>query len=205
MAATTRLVESLAEQQVLEEILEGTKPSPAEERKALHYLLATPFRYPPPARGSRFRGLADPGVFYGAEESRAACAELGYWRWRFLMDSEGLDGFGPVPHTLFLSRVQGLAVDLRKKPFVRDASKWTDPNDYAATQAFAAVARKAAIQLIRYRSVRDPQGAGCGALLTPAVFRAPRRPLREQTWFLTVSRSTSAWKRDEESFEFRWK
>lgn len=202
VASTTRLVDSLREQALLEDILERTKPR-TEATKGLHYLLATPFRYPPAARGSRFRGPADPGVFYGAEEPRTACAELGYWRWRFLMDSEGLQQIGPVAHTVFLARIQHKAVDLREKPFARDAAKWTHPADYAATQSFGLVAREAGVGLIRYRSVRDPQGGGCGAVLRPQAFSA-RRPLREQTWFLTVSRSLSAWKREGESFEFPW-
>ena len=63
-------------------------PVPAGAR-TLHYLLFTPFRYPPPPGGSRFRGPNDPGVFYGADEVRTACAELGYWRWRHLLRLAG--------------------------------------------------------------------------------------------------------------------
>ena len=92
IASTRRLVDSAAEQEALEAILERAKP-PAPAR--LHYLLATPFRYPPWSRGSRFRSPADPGVLYAAEERRTACAEVGYWRWRFLTDSAGLSGLGP--------------------------------------------------------------------------------------------------------------
>ena len=204
VASTMRLVDSLAEQAALEAILEDTKPGGPADTARLHYLLATPFRYPAPARGSRFRAPTDPGVFYGAEERRTACAELGYWRWRFVQDSAGLDELGPVAHTLFRVKVQARAVDLRKRPFARDAAAWTDPADYGATQAFAAAAREAGTDLIRYRSVRDPQAGGCGALLSPGAFAAPRRPAGEQTWFLTVSRALSAWRREAESFEFRW-
>ena len=43
-----RLVDSLEEQAVLESILEQSKPAlAAEGTQALHYLLATPFRYRP--------------------------------------------------------------------------------------------------------------------------------------------------------------
>ena len=61
-------------------------------RRHLHWLLFTPFRYPPPPGGSRFRGPNDPGVFYGADEIRTACAELGYWRWRHLAGFAGAGG-----------------------------------------------------------------------------------------------------------------
>ena len=77
------LVDTLAEQHLLEDLLERAKPPLPDETAGLHYLLATPFRYPPTDRGSRFRRPSDPGVFYGADAVRTACAELGYWRWRF--------------------------------------------------------------------------------------------------------------------------
>ena len=204
IASTTRLVDGLGEQDLLELILEETKPTLAPQTVSLHYLLATPFRYPSPARGSRFRAPDDPGVFYGADEQRTACAELGYWRWRFLTDSPDLTELGPVPHTLFQVRIETIAVDLREKPFLRQARSWTDPDDYSATQRFGRVAREAGVSAICYQSVRDPKRGGCGALLNPKGFVTPRRPVSEQTWFLTVTRSSSAWKRDGDQFEFAW-
>ena len=96
-----KLVDSLAEQEELESILEASKPAaPATARQ--HYLLSTPFRYPSP-HPSRFRPAGALGVWYGAESVETACTELAYWRWRFLMDSEGLSdkrahrGVQPVP------------------------------------------------------------------------------------------------------------
>lgn len=204
VASTIRLVDGLAEQELLEQMLETSKPPLSSAFNWLHYLLATPFRYPPPPGGSRFRSTEDPGVFYGADERRTACAELGYWRWRFLADSDGLERIGPAPQTLFRVAVRTRGIDLRQKPFVRDARLWTSPGDYRATQAFGRVAREAGIGLIRYRSVRDPEQGGCGVLLRPEAFAPPRRPLDEQTWFLTVTRSSSAWQRDGERFEFMW-
>src|SRR5690606_28809740 len=65
-ASTMRLVDTLAEQRLLEDLLEQGKPPLPAEAEPLHYLLATPFRYPaPPPDGSRFRGVGDPGVWYG--------------------------------------------------------------------------------------------------------------------------------------------
>lgn len=203
IASTRRLVDSNAEQAALEDILEASKPRAPASTAGLDYLLATPFRYPPWGRGSRFRSAADPGVFYAADERRTACAELGYWRWRFVTDSSGLTGLGPAAHTLFQVRLRGSAIDLRRKPFSRDSKKWTDPDNYGATQALAAVARKAAVSLIRYESVRDAQKGGCAAILEPGVFAAPK-PLAYQTWFLTVTPGASAWQRDGEKFEFVW-
>jgi hypothetical protein len=78
VAATVALVDSLAEQHALERLLDERKPPLPQGAARLHYLLFTPFRYRPPPGGSRFRGPNDPGVFYGADEVRTACAELGY-------------------------------------------------------------------------------------------------------------------------------
>ena len=184
VASTTALVDSLGEQALLEELIESVKPAPPEAAKGLHWLLFTPFRYPPLPSGSRFRSPVDPGVFYGADEPRTACAELGFWRWRFLMESPELEAIDAKPQTLFSSLIETSTVDLRRKPFTRDRKRWTDRRDYSACQAFGRVAREARLGAIRYESVRDPKHAGCAAILTPGAF-AEKQPLDSQTWLLS--------------------
>lgn len=201
VASTRRLVDDLEEQRILEDILEASKPAVPKAARRLHYLLFTPYRYPP-VRGSRFRAFDDPGVFYGAKTLRTACAESGYWRWRFLMDSTGLAELGPAPQTLFEAGVRTLSVDLEAAPFTRDAVSWTHPHDYTATQAFGKVARQAGIGLIEYHSVRDPQPGRCGAVLTPDAFSSAQPVAPTQTWLLTVTRDFTTWQRDREAIEF---
>lgn len=201
--ATARLVDTLQEQALLEDLLEGSKPS--LPRPPRHYLLMTPFRYPPPhPGGSRFRGARDPGVFYGAEERRTACAELGYWRWRFLLDSPKLARLEPLPQTLFQVRIDCHALDLTAPPLSRDAALWRNPADYGACQVLARQARSAGADGIRYVSVRDPEGGPCGALFSPRCFAG--EPANEQSWFLAVTRERVRWRRDSalfpEGFEF---
>jgi hypothetical protein len=206
-----RLVDTHAEQRVLEQLLEAGKPAVPAAARSLHYLLFTPFRYPPATHGSRFRRPSDPGVWYGADEVRTACAELGYWRWRFLRDSPALDRIGPAPQTVFRVAVQGDGVDLRDPPHARHTRRWTDPDDYGATQAFAAEARPAGVALIRYESVRDPKRGGAAAVLDPVAFSSPV-PLVVETWYLDVTAARVRWRRDrrlgdEAGFEFdgtRW-
>ncbi len=202
VASTMKLVDSLAEQDLLEELIEGSKPSMPRDVAELDYLLATPFRYDPPKEGSRFRGTGDPGVFYGAQSVRTASAELGYWRWKFLHDAADLERIGPVAHTAFRTQVRCAAVDLRSKPFVKDAKHWRHPTDYRATQAFARVAREADVVGIIYESVRDPQPAWCVALLTPSAFASPKPHPETQTWFLAVTKEGVAWRRGNESLTF---
>lgn len=101
IAATMKLVDSHAEQDVLESLLEFNKPAQPHGTAGLDYVLATPFRYPPIRQGSRFRAITDPGVFYGAASVHTAAAELGYWRWKFLRDAVDLERLEPVAHTAF--------------------------------------------------------------------------------------------------------
>jgi hypothetical protein len=185
-ASTMRLVDSLADQAVLESVLEESKPPLPPSAAKLHYLLATPFRYRPRV-GSRFRAAFDAGVWYGAEELRTALAEKSYWRLRFLLDSPDTPDLGPVPHTAFVASARATSIDLTADPLVRDRRLWTHATSYAATQALAAIARESGAGAIRYESVRDPRHAACAALLDPSAFSRPS-PKRQETWFIAAAR-----------------
>jgi hypothetical protein len=186
---TMRLVDTLDEQRVLEDLLEASKPPVPGEARTLHYLLSTPFRYSaPPPDGSRFRGIGDAGVWYGADAVGTALAEVAYWRLRFLADSPATPDLLPVPHTAFRASVAGSAIALMCAPFERQHRLWEDPSSYAATQARARNAREAGVALIRYRSVRDPEHRDAVAVLTPKAFRKSE-PLEQRTWLIKVGRA----------------
>ncbi len=209
MVATRALVDDLAEQEALEALLEESKPAVPVSGNRFDYLLYTPFRYPPSYGGSRFRAQAEPGVWYGAQAVRTSCAELGYWRWRFVTDSHGLERLDGVAHTIFQAIASGAAIDLRRAPFQRDARLWCDPRDYSACQALARSARAARVAMIQYVSVRDPEHGECAAVLDLRAF-AGRSPIRErQTWFLTVDRHRASWVRANarpgEAYEFAYR
>jgi len=189
-ASTMKLVDTLAEQDLLETLLESSKPKPRSEALGLHYLLATPFRYNPKRGGSRFRSEIDPGVFYGAQSIRTAAAELGYWRWRFVKDSVGLDQLNPLAHTVFSCDLACSAVDLREEPFLKHQSTWLDSDQYVGTQHLARAARKSSIQSILYWSTRDPQPSWCIAILDALVFKGVRPEIDPQTWFLSVNQTS---------------
>lgn len=195
VVATRALVDSLAEQEILESVLEASKPPVSTQCGGLDYLLYTPFRYPPTSRGSRFRSYDDPGVWYGADAVRTSCAELGYWRWRFVTDSRGLSRLDGVPHTLFQAVARGKSVDLRTGPFAREQRLWGDPDDYGACQALARAVRTAETQIIRYASVRDPEHGACGTVLDCRAFSGTGGVRQRQSWFLTVDRQRASWVR----------
>ncbi len=191
-ATTRRLTDTAAEQELLEDILEQSKPRVPEACAALHYLLQTPFRYgAPPPHGSRFRARGDRrGVFYAAVDIPAAMAELAFWRLMFFEASSG----GVTPRSAAVLTVFSVAyatrtgLDLTRPPLDRDQALWTAPADYAATQALAENARDAGVEVLRYASVRDLRGRTNIAILECAAF-ARREPVRQQTWRLWVDRN----------------
>ncbi len=178
---------NLGAQATLEEILEESKPPLPAEAGALHWLLATPFRYRPLDEGSRFRGRHDPGVFYGAEDRETSLAEAGYWRLRFWLDSDALrERSKSIPVTLFqFGAATAALIDLTRAPFEAHRPHWTHHSDYSATQALARKAREQRVEIIRYESVRRQPGT-CLAILTPAAFRHAPEPYPQvaQTWTL---------------------
>lgn len=196
IASTMKLVDDAAEQDLLEQLLDGHKPALPPAAAPLHYLLAAPFRYPPLPGGSRFRAGTDPGVFYAAQDVSTAAAELGWWRWRFLQDAPGLQRLEPVAHTAFAVDLDTVAVDLRQPPLDRDAAAWTARDDYSATQALGRVAREAGLGALVYTSVRAPQPAWCVAVLQPAAFAQPRPDPATQTWWLAVQPDGVLWRRE---------
>lgn len=199
------LVDTLAEQAQLEALLETSKPPIPLAARDLHWLLFTPFRYPTSKYGSRFRRPYEAGVCYVAPERRTACAELGYWRWRFLCASPSLGALEMLPQTLFQVSIATRAVDLRKPPFVLDRRCFTDPADYRYCQHFAAQARLAAVEAIVYQSVRDPDSGACIALMAPSAF-AKRAPIAQETWNLSVTADQVVWQKSDvlapAAFEF---
>jgi hypothetical protein len=188
--ATLKLVDDLDEQALLENLLERTKPAMPPDCPNLHWLLATPFRYGAPyPKGSRFRraGLT-PGVFYAAERVATAVAEMAFHRLLFFADSPHT----PWPldageYTAFsVSYRTRRAIDLTRAPFDAHRTRWTHPVNYASCQELADAARAAGIDVIRYRSARDPEGGANLALLACRAFATPQ-PLERQTWHMRLA------------------
>lgn len=188
--STMKLVDDVAEQILLESLLEQTKPAFPPECAGLDYLLATPFRYGAVyPYGSRFRRAGRTlGVYYAAGTVDTALAEMAFYRLLFYAESPAT----PLPanagdYTAFAAAIStDNALDLTLPPLARDAAAWTDPIDYAACQALADAARGGGIEAILYRSVRDPKGARNIALLTAKGF-ATREPVERHTWRIRLS------------------
>ncbi|MDE1993200.1 MAG: RES family NAD+ phosphorylase [Rhizobiaceae bacterium] len=188
--STLKLVETLEEQTLLENLLEESKPVLPPECKGLDYLLATPFRYGAIyPHGSRFRRAGRTlGVFYASERVETALAEMSFYRLLFFADSPQTPlPSNPAEYTAFAAAIAtGAAVDLCEPPLDRDREAWSDPISYGACQSLAEAARAGGIEAILYRSVRDPRAGKNIALLTARAFAA-REPVERQTWRIRLS------------------
>jgi hypothetical protein len=188
--STLKLVDTLDEQALLEDILEESKPILPPECAGLDYLLATPFRYGAVyPHGSRFRRAGRTlGVYYAALSVETALAEMAFYRLLFFAESPAT----PLPanaadYTAFSAAIRtDAAIDLSAPPLDRDAARWTHPTDYAACQSLADDARAADVAAILYRSVRDPGTGTNMALLTASAFASPK-PVERQTWRIRLS------------------
>ena len=165
VAATMALVDTAAEQDLLEQLLDESKPPLPTEAQGQHYLLAAPFRYWPKTP-SRFRAAGTPGIWYGADNTYSACAEIAYWRQRFLLDSAGLVQQSlSTDHSLYEAQVHGRAIDLLNQPWSQAQAKWQHPSDYTHTHQLGQLIRSQApqVQWVHYASVRAP-GHHCAAV-----------------------------------------
>ena len=190
--STLKLVDTLAEQALLEDLLEEAKPPVPPECRGLHYLLATPFRYGAPyPKGSRFRRAGHTaGIFYASEHVETAVAELAFHRLLFFAESPAT----PWPQnagefTAFsVTYATARALDLTRPPLCDDRAVWTDPVDYEPCQSLADQARAAGIELIRSQSTRDLGARANIALLTCHAFAAAE-PSGASTWRLQFGAS----------------
>lgn len=181
--ATRRITDTLEDQALLEDLLEAAKPPLAEGTGPLHYLLATPFRYPPLRHGSRFGSRFEPSLLYGARSTGAVLAEAAYYR---LVFWHGMAAPPPAPlstqHTLFGARVRTpRGLRLQDPPFDAFGAALTDRADYGATQRLGAALRAEGIEAFEYRSARDAEGGINIALFAPRAL-AQRRPAFTEEW-----------------------
>ncbi len=186
--ATRKLVDSDAEQQLLEELIESTKPPLGEGR--LHFLLTTPFRYPPLRHGSRFGTRAQRGIWYGSVAPRTAFAETAYYRLLFL---EGTAAeLAPLHVELSAFRASfrsDRGVDLAALPFAEFRDRISSPVDYREPQRLGYEMREAGVHVFRYWSARDRQGGLNVGLFTPKAFSS-RKPSVPETWSCVVARDS---------------
>jgi hypothetical protein len=185
--STRKLVDSIDEQVLLEELIETSKPPPRVPAR-LHVLLSTPFRYPPLRHGSRFAARHEPALWYGSEGAGALFAELAYYRFVFLDGTRADLDLVTTWHTAFRVKVRTeRGVDLTRPPFGAHRAAISAPASYDASQALGSDMRGAGVEAFRYFSARDPAGGTNVGVVAPAAFGAAR-PRDFQTWHCSATR-----------------
>ena len=162
------LVDTAAEHDLLEIMLEASKPS---VKTSKHYLLFTPFRYPPLKHGSRFGSRHERSLWYGSLELETALAEVAYYRLQFLQDTKANLGFVHVALTSFKVNLRTQkGINLCAPPFNVDEEALASKNDYTKSQALGSSMREAGIEAFLFRSARSLTTGQNIAVFTPNVF-----------------------------------
>ncbi|BCG65846.1 MAG: toxin [Methyloprofundus sp.] len=172
--ATLGYVDTLDEQALLEEMLENTKPVYKEDLTAYHYLLSTPFRYPPLKWGSRFGGVHEPSLFYGGSSVAVTLAESAYYRFVFWHSMTGTPIKNQIKseHSLFSASYQSQhCISLQQAPFDHYTQEISSPTQYTQSQQLGSAMRAGGVEAFEYLSARDPQKGICVGLFTARAFR----------------------------------
>lgn len=184
-SSTMKLVDSIDEQRILEELLDDTKPPVPVACQHLHYLQFTPFRYPA-HHATRFRERGGrEGVFYASEALETSAAEVAFYRILFFWESpETEPPSDPFEMTAFACKVQSdVAVDLVPEQIDPATDRFMDPVDYTDCHRLARDARERSVQVIRFRSVRDREHRANVAVLDCAAFAESHIRQQEGWWF----------------------
>ncbi len=187
--STLKLVDSTAEQQLLEELLEQSKPPRPSEpsAKRLDFLLYTPFRYPPLRYGSRFGRKHERGIWYGAEELPTAFAEKAFYELLFRAGTEAELSRLIVERTAFQAGFKAKkGIDLTDAPFSRYRKRICSPTRYADSQELGSEMRGAGVEAFRFNSARCPKGGVNVGLFSPDAISGTR-PKKVQTWLCDVT------------------
>ena len=185
--STRKLVDTAAEQELLEVLIESAKP-PDPTHGRLHYLLATPFRYPPLRHGSRFGARHERGIWYGSLEQRTLFAEVSYYRLVFLDGTRADLGTVSTQLTAFTARISTQrGIHLVASPFDAFRDIIASPTDYGPTQALGAAMRAAGVEAFRSPSARDRNGGINVGVFSPSAF-GRSQPRGLETWHCTATR-----------------
>lgn len=201
--ATRAITSNLSEQSRLEELLEAHKPRWLPGSEGLHWLLRTPFRYPPLPYGSRFGSATEPGVLYAAEQRETAMTEAATYLWLFRAGPRTagpLDTLEGGRTALAFTIDTPRAADLCRPETATYHPRISDPGSWSFTQPLGTALRSEGCELIRYPSARHAGGIN-GAVIAPAAVAGNRRP-RQEHWAFRLDVERCWWGRsDGEAFE----
>lgn len=187
--ATLDYVDTLEEQAVLESLLEGSKPAWPPDSKRYHYLLRTPFRYPPLTWGSRFGHAGEPSLLYGGLSTHTTLAEAAYYRFVFFssMAQPAAKAAIHSQHTLFTTGYRTpQGIQLQFPPFAGHTAQLAHPSNYRESQTLGTHMRAAGVLAFEYPSARDTQPGLCVGLFSIQAL-ADTKPRTQRAWLCQTS------------------
>ena len=172
--ATMNLVDTLDEQLVLESLLDQSKPV-SSYGKPRHYLIYTPFRYPPLPHGSRFGSRFEPAIFYAGATLKSALCEAAFYSFYFMSRSKSpFNGVIMNHKTSFAVKVKDqYHIDLTTIKDEAMQARLTSKTDYQYTQSVGRAMRNSDALSFSYRSARCEQQVNVGIFDINAIVSDP--------------------------------
>ena len=152
-SATMRLIDSFEEQELLEQLLEASKPADFDNSR--HYLISTPFRYPPLEHGSRFGNVNEPSLFYGSHNIHTMLHEAAYYTFYFA------EAMSSPFNDIIVNHKTSFRVNVNTPSYMdlsRLQEKLMDKQDYLFAQSVGQAMREMEVQAFSYTSARDESG-----------------------------------------------
>lgn len=172
-SSTRELVDTLEEHEILEDLIEvKSKPPlpPEPEFQGLHFLLATPFRYPPLLYGSRFGRRYERSLWYGAKELETALGESAFYRFLFFSGTEANLLPCRSSHSAYaIDIITQLGIALENEPFRTHQALISQKESYHYSQPLGSAMREAGVEGFSYFSAHI-EGKINIALFTPLAF-----------------------------------
>lgn len=188
ISSSRDLVDSREEHELLEELLEESKPSVSKDN---HYLIFSPFRYPPLKYGSRFGRTYEPSLWYGSLELRTAFAEVAYYRLKFFQDTEAKLEYIEIPMTAFKSNIHtDKGIDLTRNSFLQYQEQISNGNSYEHSQPLGTAMRQEGIDVFMFFSARTHHKGKNIAAFSPHVFyrKGGQYITAQQSWRCIANR-----------------
>jgi len=189
--ATTVITTNRDEQTILENLLEQSKPVQSEPLGQRHYLIKTPFRYPPLRHGSRFGATWEPSLFYGSTKKQTVLAEVAFYRFLFLADVENPDALTQYnlqsSHSVFyVSAHSENSIQLTQPPFSAHKNEISAADSFTVSQQLGKDMREAGVELFSFNSARLA-GEINGAAFVHSAIKSKQPKEIEQWQCLTQS------------------
>jgi hypothetical protein len=197
ISSSRDLVESREEHELLEVLLENSKPKIANNK---HYLIFTPFRYPPLAYGSRFGNKFETSLWYGSLNLHTTLAEVAFYRLKFFDDSSASLEYIEIPMTAFKAYIQAESgIDLTELPFKTYQDKISNKASYEYSQRLGTEMREANIDTFIFTSARDKKFGKNVAAFSPEVFMMKDKQYisNMQNWRCIANKNVIEFSRDE--------